>query len=496
MDMKYVIGVDFGSLSCRAVLVSRTGELLRSASMDYSHGVMDGPENGAYQDPQDYLDCLCATVRQVAQGYEKDIVSLGIDFTSCTVLPVDGEGNPLSHARMWKSHSAQPQADRINALCKEKGFDLSCVGGKMSSELMLPKFLELKEKEPEVYDRTASFLEAGDWLVRLLTGNPVRSVCMAGFKGLWKGGWPSALLEKLGLDEEKLAGTVLPTGSFAGYLSVWGVEKLGLLPQTAVAAACIDAHAAMPAAGLCRDGDAMLILGTSGCYMLQTVKGAAVPGIFGMAKDTLLPGCFVYECGQSCLGDLFGWFMENCVPYSYHQAAEGDLFGYMERLAAGVKDNPVWAIDWWNGNRTPYSDSRLTGSLFGLSLSTRPEHIYRALLEAAAFGGRQILETLEKGGLRVGRIFAGGGIAKKNPLFMQILADVLGRELLVTENEPASAMGAAILAAWAGGLYEGPEAAVSAMAKAPGAVYRPDPTANYEKAYARYLKTADTMAKA
>lgn len=493
--MKYVIGVDFGSLSCRAVLVSQTGELVRSAAMDYPHGVIDGADNGAYQEPQDYLDCLCTTVRRVAGGYEKDIVSLGIDFTSCTVLPVDGAFAPVSLARMWKSHSAQTQADRINALCREKGFDLSGVGGKMSSELMLPKLLELKEKEPDVYSRAAYFLEAGDWLVWLLTGKKVRSRCMAGFKGMWQNGWPSALLKELGLDEEKLAGQILPTGAFAGTLSNWGAEKLGLLPETAVATACIDAHAAMPAAGLCQDGDAMLILGTSGCYMLQTEEGAAVPGIFGMAKDTLLPGFHVYECGQSCLGDLFGWFMENCVPYSYYQAAEGDLFSYMERLAGEVKDNPVWAIDWWNGNRTPYSDSRLTGCLFGLSLSTRPEHIYRALLEAAAFGGRQILETLEKGGLKIARVFAGGGIAKKNALFMQILADVLGREILVTENEPASAMGAAILAAWAGGLYESPASTVAAMAKAPGAVYRPNPAADYESAYARYLNAADTMAK-
>ena len=492
--MKYVIGVDFGSLSCRAVLVSQTGELVRSAAMDYPHGVIDGPDNGAYQDPQDYLDCLRRTVRQVAGGYEKDIVSLGVDFTSCTVLPVDGNFQPVAPARMWKSHSAQDQADRINALCREKGFDLSGVGGKMSSELMLPKLLELKEKEPAVYERTAYFLEAGDWIVWQLTGNKVRSRCMAGFKGMWNDGWPAALLEALGLDEEKLAGQILPTGAFAGKLSDWAVEKLGLLPETAVSAACIDAHAAMPAAGLRREGDAMLILGTSGCYMLQTEKGVAVPGIFGMAKDTLLPGYFMYECGQSCLGDLFGWFVENCVPYSYYQAAKGDLFGYLERLAGAVKENPVWAIDWWNGNRTPYSDSRLTGCLFGLSLSTKPEHIYRALLEATAFGGRQIIETLEKGGVKVGRLFAGGGIAKKNPLFMQILADVLGREIYVTENEPASAMGAAILAAWAGSLYESPAAAVAAMEKAPGAVYRPAPEADYEQAYARYVKTADHLA--
>lgn len=492
--MKYVIGVDFGSLSCRAVLVTQTGELVRSAEMEYAHGVIQTPNGGARQDPRDYLDCLRHTVRQAAEGYTQDIVSLGIDFTSCTVLPVDKDLQALAYARMWKSHSAREEADRINDLCKDMDIDLSDVGGSLSLESMLPKFLELKEKEPEVYERTAYFLEAGDWLVWLLTGNKVRSLCMAGFKGLWKDGWPSALLKRLDLDEDKLAGKILPTGSFAGRLSHWGVEQLGLRPETAVAAAVIDAHGAMPAAGLRSSGQMVMILGTSACYMLQTTKDAHVPGIFGKVKDGVLPGYFTYECGQPCVGDLFGWFMKNCVPHSYYQAAEGDLFGYMERLAGAVKDNPVWAIDWWNGSRTPYSDSRLTGSLFGLSLYTRPEQIYRALLEATAFGTRQILELLEHHGAKIGKLFAGGGIAKKNRLFMQILADVLGREIYVTENEPASAMGAAILAAWAGGLYESPEAAVSAMEKAPGAVYRPAPEADYEQAYARYVKTANHLA--
>lgn len=492
--MKYVIGVDFGTLSCRAVLVTRTGEPVRSAVMEYPHGVIDAPMGGALQDPQDYLDCLCHTVRKVAGGYEKDIVSLGIDFTSCTVLAVDRDMKPLEHARLWKSHSAQPQADRINALCARMGISLAAVGGRMSSESLIPKLLELKECRPEVYGKTALFLDAGDWLTCLLTGRQVRSVCTVGFKGMWKDGWPTALLEALDLDESKLAGEVLPTGSFAGTLCPWGGEFLGLRPETAVAAACIDAHAAMPAAGLRNEGELMLILGTSGCHMLQSRTDVEVPGIFGKMKDGVLPGYVTYECGQSCLGDLFGWFVENCVPHKYFEAAGGDVFGYLEELAADVRDDPVWAIDWWNGNRCPYADNALTGTLFGLSLSTRPEHIYRALLEAAAFGTRQIFDTLETGGVKIKKVFAGGGISKKNRLFMQILADVLGREIFVTENEPASAMGAAILAAWAGGLYESPEAAIAAMAKEPGAVYRPDPDADYEKAYARYVKTADIMA--
>lgn len=493
--MKYVIGVDFGTLSCRAVLVTENGEPVRSAAMEYAHGVIEGSCGSALQEPQDYLECLRGTVRQVAAGYEAQIVAVGIDFTSCTVLPVDEALRPLSKARLWKSHSAQPQAERINALCRQLGTDLTAVGGKLSPESLLPKLLELKEGEPETYEKTAWFLEAGDWLVWLLTGKKIRSLCMAGIKGLWDGCWPRELLQRLGLDEKLLAGEMKPAGSFAGTLSPFGAELLGLCPETAVSVASIDAHGAVPAAGVSQEGQMMLILGTSGCHVMLSKTGASVPGIFGRVRDGVLPGHYVYECGQACLGDLFGWFMENCVPYSYYQAANGDVFSHMERLAAKVKDNPVWAIDWWNGSRCPYADSTLTGSLFGLTLRTRPEQIYRALLEAAAFGTRQIFEMLERKGVAIRQVYAGGGIAKKNGLFMQILADVLDREIIVTENEPASAMGAAILAAWAGGLYESAAQAVAAMAKAPGRTYRPDPGAHYERAYARYVKTADALAK-
>ena len=493
--MKYVIGVDFGTLSCRAVLVTESGELVRSAQKEYVHGVIEAPDGKVLQEPQDYLDSLAYTVRQVAAGYETQIVSLGIDFTACTVLPVDSDLRPLEKARLWKSHSAQPQADRIQALCNRLGVDLRSVGGTVSPQFMLPKLLELKEQQPKIYEKTAHFLEAADWLVWLLTGNHVRSACMAGFKGLWDGQWPSTLLTALDLDEKMLQGRVLPTGSFAGSLNDYGVRLLGLRADTAVAVACIDAHAALPAAGICQDGQMMLSLGTSGCQVVLSRTGPHVPGIFGRVKDGLLPGYYAYECGQPCLGDMFGWFMENCVPHSYYEAAQGDMFGYMETLAAQVKENPVWAIDWWNGSRTPYSDSRLTGCLFGLTLGTRPEHIYRALLEAAAFGTRQILQLLESRGVRIQKVYAGGGIAKKNPLFMQMLADVLGREITVTENEPAAAMGTAMLAAWAGGIYETPEQAITAMAKAPGRVYYPAPDVNYEAAYARYVQTADTLSE-
>lgn len=492
--MKYTLGIDFGTLSCRAVLVTGQGDPVKTAVMDYPHGCIDGPHGAVLQEPQDYLDCLGNTVRQVAAGHEGEIASLCIDFTACTCLPVDEDLRPLGRAKLWKSHSAQSQAARVADLCRELGISLEPYGGEVSCQWLIPKLLELKEEEPEVYAKTAHYLEAADWLTWLLSDSRVRSACFAGFKGLWDRDWPRALLRRLELDEGLLEGEMKPAGAFAGNLSPFGQQLLGLTAQTVVAAPVIDAHAALPAAGVCGEGEMMLILGTSGCDLMFSRISAPVSGIYGRVMDGILPGYYVYEGGTPALGDMFGWFMANCVPHSYYEAAGGNVFPYLEKLAAQVTDNPVWAIDWWNGSRSPYLDPNLTGCLFGLSLRTRPEQIYRALLEAAAYNTRQLFERLESGGVPIRRVVAGGGIPQKNPLYMQILADVLERPVYVTDNEPACAIGAAILGAWGGGLYDSAEAAVAAMSKTPSAVYTPDPTVQHAARYRRYCQTADHLA--
>ena len=492
--MKYLLGVDFGTLSCRAVLVTQNGDLVDSAVMEYAHGCMDAPHGGVLQEPQDYLDCLQYTVRQVAAKYREDVVALGIDFTACTALPADEKLQPLGKAKLWKSHSAMDQAARVEALCRELGIDLLRYGDTVSCQWLLPKLLELKERQPEVYDRAAWYLEAADWLVWLLSGRQVRSACFAGFKGLWQGQWPYALMERLGLRADLLAGEVKTAGDFVGYLNSWGAEFLGLTEKTVVTAAVIDAHAALPAAGICNEGEMMLILGTSGCNLMLSKTDATVPGAYGKVMDGILPGYYVYEGGTPCLGDMFGWFVDNCVPHKYFEASGGNVFAYLEKLASNLTENDVWAIDWWNGSRSPYLDPNLTGCLFGMSLRTRPEHIYRALLEAAAFNTRQYFEKLEGNGVTITRVVAGGGIPKKNGLYMQILADVLGRPIHITDNEPACAIGSAVLAAWGGGVYQSPEAAVAAMSREPGMTYYPDPKADYEAKYRRYAAAADHMA--
>ena len=492
--MKYVIGVDFGTLSCRAVLVTQNGDLVDSAVMEYAHGCMDVAHGGVLQAPQDYLDCLQYTVRQVAAKHKEDVVALGIDFTACTALPVDEKLQPLAEAKLWKSHSAQNQAARVETLCRELGIDLQRYGDAVSCQWLIPKLLELKECQPEIYDRTAWYLEAADWLVWLLSGKQVRSACFAGFKGLWQGEWPYALMERLDLKSELLAGEVKTAGDFVGYLNAWGAEFLGLTENTAVTAAVIDAHAALPAAGVCGEGEMMLILGTSGCNLMLSKIKANVPGIYGRIMDGILPGYYVYEGGTPCLGDMFGWFVANCVPHSYYEASGGNVFAYLEKLASDLTENDVWAIDWWNGSRSPYLNPNLTGCLFGMSLRTRPEHIYRALMEAAAFNTRQFFDKLESNGVAISRVVAGGGIPKKNALYMQILADVLERPVYITDNEPACAIGSAVLAAWGGGLYSSSEEAVAAMSRAPGMTYYPNKDTDYSARYRRYTETADHLA--
>ena len=484
--MNYLLGVDFGTLSCRAVLLDETGDLVATAARDYPHGCIDGENSAVYQEPRDYLDCISSAVRQVVKGREADVLSLCIDFTACTMLPVDAALQPLDRARLWKSHSATDQARRVTEACRELGMDLSCYGGTVSPEWLIPKILEIREDSPEIYEKTAWFLEAADWLTWLLTGQKIRSACFAGFKGLWQGGWPTDLIRRLGLEERFFEGQVRHAGACVGQLNAYGCRLLGLTEKTKVTVPLIDAHSALPAAGVYRDGDMMLILGTSGCELMLSKQSVNIPGFCGRVYDGLLPGYYCYEAGTPCLGDMFGWFTR-------HLLQEEKGFARMDSLAEKLTDNPVWAIDWWNGSRTPYLDADLSGCLFGLSLRTGPEHIYRALLEAAAFGTRRVLELARSHGAPVTRLVAGGGIPQKNPLFMQILADVLEKTIYINENEPASAVGAAILSAWGGGLYPSAEAAIEALAKKQTRCFVPS-GAHYGEKYRRYVKMSDALA--
>lgn len=526
---KYAIGLDYGTLSGRAVLVDvSNGAVVAQHTTIYEHGVMDKclpdgtalPADWALEHPRDYLDVLEEAVPAVmrASGVSAgDVIGIGVDFTASTVLPVDEAGRPLCfkpefsanpHAwvKLWKHHGAKEQADRMTELAKKRGETfLTWYGDRMNAEWGLPKFLELLEEEPDIYRQADCIMEAGDWIVRVLTGENTRSESIAGYKALRRkteGPVPAAYLRELNPEfervfEDKLGGRIVPLGGLAGRLTGEMAHRLGLRAGIAVAAANIDAHVAVPSLGISGPDRAMMVLGTSACMITCSGKKAAVPGIFGMAEDGVLPGLYGYEAGQSCVGDMFDWFVKNCVPESYEKEAREsgkNIHRLLTEKASQLRvgESGLLALDWWNGNRSCLSDSELTGLMLGMTLSTKPEEMYRALIESAAYGMRMIVDNFEQGGIAIKEICACGGIAKKNPMLMQIYADVLGREMFVSASDQGPALGAAIWSTVAAGSAAGGYDTVAEAAEKMGRVepgsYRPMPenVAAYEKLFAEF----------
>ncbi len=529
----YILGLDFGTLSVRALLVDAAdGRAVAEATSPYAHGVMDAslpdgtplPPRFVLQHPLDYLDSMAAAIREAlkraytAHGITPDrIVALGMDFTACTMLPVDAAGVPLcfdpafsgephAYVKLWKHHGATDEAKELTALATARGEDwLSAYGGTISCEWMIPKVLETLRHAPAVFEATQRFTEAADWLSRMLTGQETHATSFAGYKGMWHDGrYPSdefftALDPSLhGLVGSRISPLIHPVEQIAGRLDTYGASLTGFPLGTPVALPMIDAHASLPALGMTHAGDLTLILGTSTCHILNAQERREVTGICGYVKDGVIPSLYTYEAGQAAVGDCFDWFVRNCVPASYTQAASEQgvsihayLCSLAEKKAPG--ESGVMALDWWNGNRSILMDQTLTGTLVGLTLATRPEDIYRALIEATAFGTRIIVEQFESGGLPIHRIMAAGGIARKNSMMMQIYADVLNRPIEVSETTQAGALGSAIYAAVSGGLYPTVTEAADQMAAKVERVYRPRPEAAdaYDKMFERYKELHD-----
>lgn len=531
---KYAIGIDFGTLSARALVAEiGTGRELGAASMDYPHAVMntalpDGtplPPDWALQHPQDYIDCLSAVIPAAIEqsGVDRaDIIALGVDCTACTLIPVDASGTPLcfypeyasnphAYAKLWKHHASQKQANHITEVARARGESfLARYGGRVSSEWMLPKVLQMLEEDPVLYAATDRFIEAGDWIVFQLTGNECRAACAAGYKAFWhkRDGYPSdAFFQAVhpglaGFTSHKIRGNVYPAGWKAGEITGSAARLTTLLPGTAVAVANVDAHVSMPPTGLTQPGDMLMIMGTSSCHVMLGDKERAVPGMCGVVEDGLIPGLMGYEAGQSCVGDLFGWFVDNCVPAAYAREAAANGAGLHQLLtqkaqALRAGQSGLIALDWWNGNRSVLVDVDLTGMLVGMTLLTRPEEIYRALIEATAFGTRTIFNTFEQSGLAIRRLYACGGISRKNPFIMQVYADVLGREIRVARSRQNSALGSAMFGAVAAGPARGGygsiEQAAQEMGGAVESVYRPDGRNHeiYSLLYAEYKRLHD-----
>jgi L-ribulokinase len=483
---RYTIGIDFGTETVRAVLVDVSdGRVAATATYGYPHGVIDRtlpgigrrlPPDWALQHPGDWIEGLGLVLRAVVQkAAPEDIIGIGVDFTSCTVMPAAADGTPLClleefreepHAwpKLWKHHAAQPYATRINAAAGRSGGEfLQWYGGLTSSEWLWAKAWQVAAEAPAVARSAGRWIEGGDWIVWQLTGRETRSACQAGYKAHWQkdAGYPpasywAALNPELPAFLEKLGPTPQSVAARAGDLGAAWAQLTGLRPGTPVATAIIDAHASVPAVGVSQPGQLVAILGTSACHLLVGPARQAVRGISGVVEDGILPGMFGYEAGQASFGDIFQWFVRPAVPADYANAAGGDAASVYARLEADAArlepgESGLIALDWWNGCRTPLVDADLSGLIVGLTVRTEPHEIYRAMLESTAFGTRRVIETLEAGGVPVREVHACGGLAERNPLLLQIMADVIGRDVLVAQVQHASAVGSAIYAAVAAG---------------------------------------------
>lgn len=491
MAQKYAIGLDYGTESGRAVIVDLSnGDVVAQAVKNYPDGVIDETLPGtdirlepdwALQNPNDYVDVFIETVRAVLKETEgtvspNDIIGIGVDFTACTVLPVKEDGTPLSNLpelkdnphswlKLWKHHAAQDEANRLNEIAEimDDSF-LPRYGGKISSEWLFPKIWQVVDEAPEIYDQADKFIEAADWIVWQMTGKETRNSCTAGYKGMWhkQKGYPdSSFFKQLHpklehVVDEKLSRDILPIGSKAGELTAVMASKTGLPAGIAVAVANVDAHVSAPAAGVVNPGAMLLIMGTSTCNILLSDVERIVPGMCGVVEDGAIPGYFAYEAGQSGVGDVFAWFTNHAVPESYEQEARERKLSIHELLeekmsTLKVGESGILALDWLNGNRSILVDVDLTGCILGVTLDTKPEEIYRALIEATAFGQRLIIETFEESGVPVKELVACGGLPHKNRMLMQIYADVFGKEIAIAEHLQAPAIGSAMFGAIAAG---------------------------------------------
>jgi len=527
---KYSLGIDFGTLSARAVIVDiNKKEEVATSVMDFEHGVMsekfvDGsqlPADYALQHPKDYLDCLYFVIKDCIEksGIDStDIIGIGVDFTASTVMPVthcgtplcfsdDFKNNPHAYVKLWKHHGAQKEADEINDLAKKTNADwLKKYGGTISSEWLFPKILQILKEAPDVYNKTFRFVEAGDWVVWHLTGKETHSVCTTGFKAMWdeETGYPDkdflkALHPELeNIIGDKISTDVIKLSETAGFITKEIAEKTGLKEGTPVAPAFIDAHAALPALGITHAGELLMIIGTSTCHILLGDKKSDIPGISGYVKDGIVDNLYAFEAGQACVGDSFDWFVKNAVPASYQKEAEEKginihklLREKAKKLAPGSRG--VLALDWFNGNRTPYVNGNLSGMLLGLNINTTPEQIYRALIESTAYGTKRIIDIYEKNGIKLNKIFAAGGIAEKDELLMQIYADVLGKEIFLSGTSQACAYGSAVLGAVNKNGYSSLVEASENMKKISSVSYKPNP--ENTKIYNELYKEFETLSE-
>lgn len=507
--MSYSIGIDFGTSSGRVFLINTaSGEIVSQFVKQYTHGTIEKSLNGvklprdfALQNANDYLEVIKEGIPAMLAEVDispKEIVGIGIDFTSSTVMFVDKalepvhnltqfQNNPHAYVKLWKHHGAQAEADQLfTTALAEKNRWLGYYGFNVSSEWMIPKILEVNNKAPEVMAATSYIMEAGDWIVNKLTGRNIRSNCGLGFKSFWEEdeGFHYDLFDKVDADlsdivRTKVDAPIVKIGETAGSLSTDMAEQLGLDPETQVSPFIIDAHASLLGIGSQQDKEMTMVMGTSTCHLMLNKTQHKVPGISGSVKGAIIPGIYAYEAGQSAVGDLFEYVAKQ-APAAYVEEATQQgvsIFDVLnqkgEQLYPG--ESGLIALDWHNGNRSVLSDSQLTGCLFGMTLKTTHAEIYRAYMEATAFGTKMIMQQYEGWQMTVDRVFACGGIPKKNALLMDIYANVLNKKITVIDSEYAPAIGAAILGAISGHAHASFDSAIQAMKEPVLYEVEPDP---------------------
>ncbi len=525
----HVIGVDFGTLSGRAVVVRVSdGAELASAVHEYEHAVMDTtlassgatlPPEWALQDPNDYRQVLRTAVPEAVKAAGIDpasVIGIATDFTASTPLPVLADGTPMcevdglrdrphAYVKLWKHHAGQAQADRINAVARERGETwLPRYGGFISSEWEYAKALQLVEEDPAIFERMDHWVEAADWIVWQLCGEYVRNACTAGYKGILQDGeYPSADFEAAlnpafeGFAATKLAHSIGQLGDRAGGLTAEAAAWTGLPEGIAVAVGNVDAHVTAPAAKAVEPGQMLAIMGTSTCHVMNGTELAEVPGMCGVVDGGIMSGLYGYEAGQSGVGDIFAWYVKNQVPGRYFDeaaAAGTSIHQYLTDLAfeEPVGAHGLIALDWHNGNRSVLVDTMLSGIVIGQTLATRAEQGYRALLESTAFGTRTIVETFKAAGVPVTEFVVAGGLLKNKHL-MQMYSDVLRLPLSTIASEQGPALGSAIHAAAAAGAYASVAEAGEAMGRVERGKYQPNPEAAdaYDALFAEYTLVHD-----
>lgn len=521
---KFAIGVDYGTNSVRALIVDvANGREVGSSVWNYAHGeagiVIDRRDpNVARQHPMDYLEGLLRTIKGAlaeagkVRGFSpKQVIGIGVDTTGSTPLPVDAQGealalkpkfenNPAALAWLWKDHTAHAEAAEITALAKRmRPQFLAKCGGTYSSEWFWAKLLHARRTAPDVFKAAHTWVELCDWIPAVLTGTTApeilkRGICSAGHKAMFNpawGGYPDAkFLGKLDAELVRVAKS-LPNkaynvGEAAGQLTEDWAKELGLPAGIAVAVGAFDAHLGAVGSGI-EEGTLVKIIGTSTCDIAVAPlkkKLPDVPGLCGIVPESVLPGCYGLEAGQSAVGDIFNWFVNRVQPGGAEKGSHQALTAEAEKLAPGASG--LLALDWHNGNRTILVDQRLTGAVLGLTLHTTPAELYRAWIEATAFGARAIVERFEEYGVRIRRVVNCGGISIKNPMVMQIYADVLNRPLEISRSAQTCALGAAMAGAVVGGGHANFAKAARAMT---GVMkQRFTPIAKNAKVYGRLFK--------